>query len=416
MPGPNKTTIPPCEYRLEPLDSIRGFALCGILLANLVSFTGFYYLDATAIRTLPLVDTAVLFLTDWLVEGKFYAIFSMLLGAGFALLYQRMDRRIFNRYWPRRMLALLVIGICHLLFIWHGDILTLYSLLGFALLFFKDASQQTLLRTSLTLLLMPILIHVLLLLTKSQPIWTLHHHWMELMRSSHQQYQPVADLRVSPLAAEVFLANILSVLARPVSYLQTGRIPEVLAYFLVGIFLARRYLIKPTHSTLPLQLRWLLVPGLLLSAGYAILKYHTGSPFNPTALGLLQSAIYHAGAFLLALGYMGLLMRLYYSGHCNWLLRQWAMMGKMSLTHYLLQTGSCVVIFYGYGFALMGKIAFAWIPVIALAILLLQLLLGNIWLNYFSQGPIEKLWRYFSRPSLLTRHAVRPATEAATDN
>jgi uncharacterized membrane protein YeiB len=62
-------------------------ALGGILLANLMSFFGTDMLTGEARRALPwsAASDRVLFAIDWFVEGKFYSIFSMLLGVGFAL-------------------------------------------------------------------------------------------------------------------------------------------------------------------------------------------------------------------------------------------------------------------------------------------------------------------------------------------
>jgi uncharacterized protein len=72
------------QDRLDILDALRGFALCGILLANLEGFTGAYLLTPAEAATQP-VAQAILFLINWLIEGKFYALFSMLFGMGFAL-------------------------------------------------------------------------------------------------------------------------------------------------------------------------------------------------------------------------------------------------------------------------------------------------------------------------------------------
>lgn len=73
--------------RLPLLDAIRGMALGGILLANLTSFFGADMLDAAGRAAQPAagVGQAVLVGIDWLVEGKFYSVFSMLFGIGFAL-------------------------------------------------------------------------------------------------------------------------------------------------------------------------------------------------------------------------------------------------------------------------------------------------------------------------------------------
>ncbi len=79
------------QERLDLLDALRGFALCGILLANLEGFTGAYLLTPAETAAQP-VTRAVLFLINWFIEGKFYALFSMLFGMGFALQITRVQQ------------------------------------------------------------------------------------------------------------------------------------------------------------------------------------------------------------------------------------------------------------------------------------------------------------------------------------
>ena len=157
--------------RLIQLDVLRGVCLCGILFANLMSFTGFYSLDFNAMQQLPAEDRVTLFTIDWLIEGKFYAMFSILFGIGFALQKHRFlnteyinVEKMFASFWLRRMSVLLFFGLLHILFVWHGDILTLYSLLGFSLLYFSQLSQVQLLRWICFLFLMPVFIHIILYL------------------------------------------------------------------------------------------------------------------------------------------------------------------------------------------------------------------------------------------------------------
>ena len=135
-PGPTRIT-----ERIQLLDAIRGVALGGILLANLMSFFGADMLglyDPTGDAAGPASAKRVLFAINWLVEGKFYSIFSMLLGAGFALQAARAARRGanprgFDAFFRRRMAVLVAIGLVHMYGLWSGDILTLYGVMGLLL-------------------------------------------------------------------------------------------------------------------------------------------------------------------------------------------------------------------------------------------------------------------------------------------
>lgn len=130
--------------RIDALDMLRGFALIGILLMNIEWFG----------RPLNEMDQFDISLTGWdhawgwlircLVEGKFYKLFSLLFGMGFALMLTRARAagRPFDLWFSRRMLALLVIGMLHSVFFWVGDILHTYAISGMLLLAWLHLLQK----------------------------------------------------------------------------------------------------------------------------------------------------------------------------------------------------------------------------------------------------------------------------------
>jgi uncharacterized protein len=117
--------------RLDVLDVMRGVALFGILLANVLVFAGVMYLSEEVRSALPhpKLDAAVRWLQVIFIEGKFYAVFSLLLGIGAAM--QLGDGRdpVRVRRFRRRMLVLAAIGLAHSV-LWTGDILFFYAVLG----------------------------------------------------------------------------------------------------------------------------------------------------------------------------------------------------------------------------------------------------------------------------------------------
>lgn len=122
--------------RIDVLDVLRGFALIGILLMNIEWFN-------RAISTLTMpdllardLDHGAGFLVKVFVEGKFYKLFSLLFGMGFAVMLLRAEqaRRPFFAWFARRAGVLLLIGLVHSIFLWTGDILHDYAFGAFALL------------------------------------------------------------------------------------------------------------------------------------------------------------------------------------------------------------------------------------------------------------------------------------------
>ncbi|MDK1287673.1 DUF418 domain-containing protein [Pseudoalteromonas umbrosa] len=385
----------PSYGRIPLIDTIRGFALCGIIFANLMSFFGFYSLNYAQISQLPFADRATLFVIDWLVEGKFYTVFAILFGAGFTLLHGQKQGADFASYWRRRMGVLLFIGLIHMFFIWHGDILVLYSLLGMTLPWFMRLSAPRLLFIALTLLLIPLLIHLMAIISKDADFWSALK-WIALGLKSNLGYEHTSllSMRTSTEFMDVFVANIYSAIPRPMSYLITGRPFQVLGQFLLGIYFVKTFMKQGRiNMTISWQtIAFLATTGLLLNLVYAVIKAMTGSPFSLNLIGLIQGVCYHLGCLFLALTYLACLVK--FIDKCH---RKVALglntLGRMSLTIYLMQTTLCVMLFYGYGLALMNTLPFYLIGVFGAVILAAQVSFGLWWLNQFRQGPVEMMWR-----------------------
>ena len=126
--------------RIEALDVVRGFALLGIFLMNIEFFNRAV---ATLNEGMPRGLTGLDWLASWFiayfVQGKFWTIFSLLFGMGFAVMLVRAERagrtgRAFTKVYLRRILALAVFGAAHFIFLWDGDILFSYAVGALGLL------------------------------------------------------------------------------------------------------------------------------------------------------------------------------------------------------------------------------------------------------------------------------------------
>ena len=146
----NDNTMQPVKNRIVALDALRGFALLGIAMANFPEFSLWTFLDGEAQRGMASggLDTIVRSLQYMLIDGKFYTIFSVLFGIGFYIIISHAMQRGANgfRFFLRRMLWLLAIGVAHLMLLWSGDILALYAAIGLLLPLFRNCEPKTLLR------------------------------------------------------------------------------------------------------------------------------------------------------------------------------------------------------------------------------------------------------------------------------
>lgn len=391
------------QERIVALDALRGLALLGILLANLYSFMGYNTYSPAQIIALPAEERTVLFMIDWIIEGKFYGIFSMLFGLGFALQQERFahrgDAERFRRYWTRRMTVLLCIGLLHMSLVWNGDILTLYAILGFFLPWVSKRSHKSLIIWIGALLSIPLVIHAVLYWAPEASFWSAgtraSNHLKQLLGYADLS---LLQMRTSDNAAQVFWINLLKAIPRPLSYLMTGRYFQVLGMFLIGVVIARRWLsgISDRSWRVPRAVYWVGGLGLCASFGYAWVKRAIGSPFAMDEVGLIQALVYHVGAVCLAIGISAVLLKFWSARPDHWSSRLFATPGRMALSNYLFQNVTAVFIFFGYGLGKMSAFSFVYLPLFALGIFATQVVLSRLWLGKFAQGPLELVWKRLS--------------------
>ncbi|MBQ1023977.1 DUF418 domain-containing protein [Micromonospora sp. C95] len=120
------------QKRIVALDVLRGFALCGILLANVKPIAH----RGGELGTGHVPETTAATVLHLLVDQRFFPIFSFLFGVGFSLLLESAQARARQPrvVLLRRLLALLTVGLFHFLVLWEGDILTVYATLGLLVL------------------------------------------------------------------------------------------------------------------------------------------------------------------------------------------------------------------------------------------------------------------------------------------
>ncbi len=139
MDDPSSVSLAPTagNERIEALDVVRGFALIGICIMNVEYFNrAIADLGRGINPALTGPDFVISFITQYFVTGKFWTIFSLLFGMGFAVMLTRADQagRSFLAPYLRRILALAVFGAGHSIFLWSGDILFSYSVAAACLL------------------------------------------------------------------------------------------------------------------------------------------------------------------------------------------------------------------------------------------------------------------------------------------
>lgn len=450
------------QQRLATLDILRGFALIGILLMNIEWFSRPSIELGMLERNLVGADFITAWLVKVLVEGKFYKLFSLLFGMGFAVMLLRAQShdRPFARLFSRRMLALFLFGLLHASLLWLGDILQAYAmggmcLLGWMLLASRPrwptlATPAFQLKLSLGLMVLPFLLMLGVgsVYVLSRDTQQMTQEWQERLQVEPLAEQMLADAKrdgrdlladhadtttaeepTATLAPAQRLTQLAAERARDKAELQQSTQAEIAAltqphfsvavafrakqaigelpfvvimalFDLFPIFLFGYWLIITGRMRQPeLHLPWFralagvgLLLGLVLSVGSVAIQYHPASR-HVVIVGNAAGALFQVGQYVLAAGYLGLLVLLLQRPFWQRVTRSLAAMGRLALTHYLTHSLVLSLLFNGYGLGWYGQLSRAEQLWLVLAILLAQALLSPLWLRYFRFGPMEWLWR-----------------------
>ncbi|MBD0373106.1 MAG: DUF418 domain-containing protein [Pyrinomonadaceae bacterium] len=369
LPIRNATTllqpVRPGE-RIVALDVLRGFALFGVLLAFALWNQG-----SPPSETYSRVDYILDRVLAALVDTKAYTLFAALFGLGFSIQFMRARERGISivPVYCRRLLALLLIGLVHALFLRNGDILVPYAVTGFLLLPFRNASNKALAAGAIAGLLYPYL---------AQSAWKL--------TGLPFPQRPETE------GASYFASNFAWV-----RYWYSTSIaswPASLPMFLFGLYMGRlRFFenIAARRRSLRLALISGLSLGVLAYAGRELLLIKWADSALSFGQRLSLGLLWSVHAWGLACFYASSLLLLWQRHSWQQLLAPLAAVGRMALTNYLLQAvfiiPVCIV------FNLFDKVTPSLGLLLALPVWLIQLPASVWWLKRFRFGPAEWVWR-----------------------
>jgi uncharacterized protein len=402
--------------RIEVMDVLRGFALLGILLMNIEAFVG------PVVEALGGVNPRFQGADRWvdaaiyvLVQGKFFTLFSLLFGMGFAIMLERANAvgTSGTVLYARRLLALLGIGLVHALLVWSGDILVSYALFGFVLLlFFRRTPVSRLPKWGIALYLLPVLLTwawaIGAAVAQQDP--QAAAEMQKGMAEQGAQWAAMGQAEREAYGAGSYLAAVAQRVAdtgAQLGYMAIGGW-MVLAMFVLGSWFVRSGVIRNPGEHLPLFRR---LRNLGFVVGLPLMLWstwrHPTMSFSEMNFGiaLSQTATMLANV-LLCLGYTSAIVLAMqqpaWARRLHWL----APAGRMALTNYLLQSVICTAVFYGYGLGYVERLPRAWQPLFVVAVFALQVVLSRWWLSSHRYGPMEWLWRWLT-------YGKRPAMQLA---
>ena len=364
-------------------DVLRGFALLGILVVN-IQFMGLNSdQGARGEWTQGFANGSATFLIAALFAGKFYLLFSFLFG--YSSNYVIQNDRSNRARWIKRCFVLIAFGAIHFTFLWHGDIIFMYGLLGLLLtLFFFKEDRTIKLWSRIIFSISTVLVVLIGALAYIAEYLMEEDLGSSTVSSLDEILRNGTFLESIPARIEVWLLSISSGI-----FLQGG-----LAFtaFLLGVRLARsNFLSSPIDKAANSKLiKKGLVFGLPIQVIAAVILVRNEQATEPSeSIYLISLFTSFVAAPLLSMFYVGVIRKLVEERPqlVSWMKPA----GKMSLTIYISQSVITSLIFSPWGLGLFQDLQTWQVFLLAFIIWLLLSYLAALWLKRFNQGPLEKL-------------------------
>jgi uncharacterized protein len=381
---------PDSGERLVVLDALRGFALFGVVVANVLVSSGFKpYANPSLIAHGRDRVTFDWFILEF-ITGKFMAQFAILFGFGFGLMLQRAAARgtAFVPRYLRRTAALFLFGaLSQILF--GGDVLANYAMMALVLVACRDASNRTLILICIASLFMRGITQV--------PREFLQHH----LPSGRDLYNTELRLHQSGAALEL--------LAHRARHLWTKALPSLvlgnhLACFGIGFLAARAKLLHEVEHRTGFFVR-VLVVAIMVAAIFRGL----GGRLDAT-MGVWSPPV---ATFAQAIAYMSAFVVLWnQGGRIRSALAALAPVGRTALTCYLSVGVIGIMLFDLTGtYYRVGALAGAAIGVVVYGAMLAT---AHWWFGHFRLGPIEWVWRSITYGRLQALRVVESMIRGGT--
>lgn len=366
------------KNRTQVLDVLRAWALLGVVLMNYSEFI-------SSEKIISIFDKGSAMIFSIIFSGKSWSLLSILFGYGFGLIIKKMDtqRQPIYTFFLRKFFWLLIFGVVNV-FIFSGDILTNYAIMGLFFLLFVRISGRNLLILSLVFC---------CVINPFINAYSLRHMMPSDYYSNLQKTFTINYLKSDIIG--VFSANLKSYFYLKITnilyYLPVSS--QMLAMMLFGLGAQKIELIAKITENRKM-LRYTFWISLLLSIIFMAISF----TFNFESL-MEFSKSYDCSYMIttsMMMFFASAIAWLYLAGKWNGFFKLISPMGTMTLTNYLVQNIIGLILFSGIGWGLSQKLNGIYYFIIGFAIYVAQIFFCRWWLKRYEYGPLEWLWRSLS--------------------
>ena len=417
------------DERYLSIDAVRGFAVLGILLMNIVGMglPAFAYIDPTYAGMAGPADLWTWAVNNVLTDGKMRALFTMLFGASTVLIAERAEGGALGpaQTHYRRMLWLFVFGMLHAYFLWWGDILTCYAIAGLFIFPFRKIDVRIQLGVGIVILAGYLAYN----LYGAAHLEALHaaaaapgatapaiKAWQEASftiappRSlGLQQITQFGGGFMDALRARTQMSLIVQLGLMP-----TDEIPEAIGQMFIGMALFRTGFFTLRWSNrayaMVIAVGYLLAAPAMAWMAWMIWK----AGFEPIALHRWE-VWQQIGRSLVGLAHASLVLLIVRAGAAQALVNRLAAAGRMAFSNYLMTSIITTLVFCGFGLGLYGKLSRFELLYVVAGVWAFILAWSPPWLARFHYGPFEWAWRSLVRwrPQPFVRGGPKPSAATA---
>lgn len=379
------------KQRISSIDALRGFSLIGIVLLHCMEHFDLTSYPEYASALMQKIDMGVYDVIRFFVQGKSYAIFSMLFGLSFFIqMDNQADKGVdFRLRFLWRMALLFVLGYLNGL-MYMGEFFVVYAVLGCVMVLLWRVPTKILLVLALLLFLqIPEWVSLGKVLAGGAP-----NERSEMAKYMSSLYVECADVFTNGTFWDMIKFNLWKgQLAKCLWVVAVARYLQLIGLFIIGLLIGRAGIHRSEES----MTKWSRKALPWALGAFAV--FYGASLLLP-ALGLEGFALRQCKMLLrnyANLGQMifyvsGLTLLYYKSKGWRAMLDKLAPVGRMSVTNYMMQSVFGVFIFYGFGLNLASA-TFSECAVAGVVICAVQILFSNWWMKRHYYGPVEWLWR-----------------------
>ena len=373
--------------RLHVVDALRGFAIISIMLLHNIEHFDFYFTPPNLPTWMVNLDKGIWDTLFFLFGGKSYAIFALLFGLTFFIQSNNQEKKgkDFRGRFAWRLLLLLGFGFINSAF-YQGDILTIYAIIGFALIPVAKLNNKTVFWIALLLMFQP---------------YEWYNFFMGMNNPNAEMANPVSwqyfgktgEYIAGSSIVNTWMGNLTNGKLAVYNWVwENGRVFQTASLFMLGMLAGRKKLFISSVESKQFWLKTLIIASVLFIPLFIvksdIAKWISSEAISRPLVTIFSSWSNLSFMFMLVSAFV----LLFQTAFAHRMLNVFSSIGRMSLSNYILQSILGTFIYYGFGLGWYKYTGATYCLLIGIGLAVLQGIFSTWWMKNHKQGPLEGIW------------------------